>query len=111
MWVGGLRKLMPTISKTCKRPWMPEREAQQGRRTDNSKFYQSSVWRRVRRLKLEINPFCEECERIGEIVPGRVVDHIAPIAQGGEPLAMENLQTLCDRCHNRKSGKEAHRVR
>jgi 5-methylcytosine-specific restriction endonuclease McrA len=49
------------------------------------------------------HPLCVECSGIGQ-----VVDHIIPIRLGGEELSWENLQTMCHRCHNIKSGKEAH---
>jgi 5-methylcytosine-specific restriction protein A len=34
-------------------------------------------------------------------------DHIIPLFKGGKEFDMENLQTLCSRCHNKKSAKEA----
>lgn len=99
---------MPTLKKTVRRPWMPERETQGRRIYANTKFYQSSAWRRLRAEKIARNPLCEECHKMGIIEQGTVVDHIVPINQGGAPLSLDNLQTLCDRCHNRKSGREAH---
>lgn len=99
---------MPIIKKTTKRPWQPERKQQEGRQHSNSKFYQSSRWRRVRASYIMRNPLCVECQRKGLVVPARVVDHITPINKGGAPYLEENLQSLCDRCHNSKSGKEAH---
>jgi len=49
------------------------------------------------------HPLCVECNGVGQ-----VVDHITPIRLGGEELSWDNLQTMCHRCHNIKSGKEAH---
>ena len=34
------------------------------------------------------------------------VDHIEPVADGGHPFDPGNLQTLCDRCHERKTAAE-----
>jgi len=34
------------------------------------------------------------------------VDHITPVADGGHPFDPANLQTLCDRCHERKTAAE-----
>ena len=31
------------------------------------------------------------------------VDHIVPLSQGGAPYDLDNLQTLCLKCHRRKS--------
>ncbi len=99
---------MPTIKKTVRRPWQPERKAQEGRIYSNTKFYTSPKWRRLRELQLQQQPICEECQRKGIITQANVADHIVPINQGGEPLDIENLQSLCHRCHNRKSGREKH---
>ena len=40
---------------------------------------------------------------------GQVIDHILSIKDGGDPLEWDNLQTMCHRCHNVKSGKESKR--
>ncbi len=95
---------MPTIKKSVRRPWQPERKPQEGRIHSNTKFYQSPQWRKLRALQLEQQPLCEDCKTI----PARVADHITPINQGGEPLSIDNLQSLCHTCHNRKSGRESH---
>lgn len=102
---------MPKIEKAPHRPWQPEREAHGRRMYANTKFYASSAWRKLRALKIKLNPICEECATYGRATPGEVIDHIKPINQGGAPLSIENLQTLCHACHNRKSGQEAHTAR
>ncbi len=61
----------------------------------------------IRQLNAE--PLCEECRRGGVVTPATVVDHIVPINEGGAPMDMDNLQSLCAKCHNRKSGAEAHK--
>lgn len=99
---------MPSIKKTCRRPWMTERKPQEGRKYSNTKFYQSTAWRKLRAIKLEQQPLCEECLSRGIHTPAKVADHIVPINRGGAALNIENLQSLCDRCHNVKSAKEGH---
>nr|DAQ46449.1 MAG TPA: hypothetical protein [Caudoviricetes sp.] len=47
---------MPTLKKTVQRPWQPERGVQEGRLYPNTKFYQSTAWRKLRNLKLEQCP-------------------------------------------------------
>lgn len=37
------------------------------------------------------------------------MDHITPINEGGDRYDFNNLQGLCDKCHNKKSGREAHK--
>lgn len=77
-------------------------------KVDNSKFYQSKQWRRVRKLYVTENPLCEHCEKRGIITEVQEVDHIKPLRLGGAKFDFENLQSLCKSCHGRKSGKEAH---
>ncbi|MTI32806.1 HNH endonuclease [Xanthovirga aplysinae] len=98
---------MPKLPIGRKRPWVPERKAQ-GRRTEETKFYQSSAWRRLRNAFIKDNPLCVECHAKGIVSPANVVDHIVPIRKGGAELNIKNLQSLCSPCHNRKSGREAH---
>ncbi|NPV52640.1 MAG: HNH endonuclease [Firmicutes bacterium] len=69
------------------------------RRADKEEqaFYTSERWRRLRKWKLMQNPLCEECGALAQIV-----DHIKPIKEGGDPMLIDNLQSLCIACHNRK---------
>lgn len=69
------------------------------RRTDleEQAFYKSERWKRLRKWKLMQNPLCEICGAVAQ-----VVDHIKPIKDGGDWMAIDNLQSLCVRCHNVK---------
>lgn len=100
---------MPTIPKPTRKSYLPERKVQERRLHPNSEFYQGRQWRRVRANYLQHYPLCAECAAQGRITPARVVDHIKPINEGGARYDFRNLQGLCDKCHNRKSGREAHR--
>ncbi len=102
---------MPTLKKSVHRPWMPKHEPHAGRTNPNTKFYQSRAWRKLRVVKLAQQPICEDCFLRGIATPAQVVDHIVPINKGGAPLDLNNLQSLCYACHNRKSGQEAHPTR
>ena len=97
---------MPTIKRTCRRPWQPKHDPQSGRRHANTEFYQSTAWRKLRAIKLHQQPLCEECLRRGAMTPAQMVDHIRPINEGGAALDLRNLQSLCNSCHNRKSARE-----
>lgn len=79
-----------------------------GRRHANTEFYRSTAWRKLRAEQLRRQPLCECCLAQGRYTPARVVDHIRPVNLGGAPLDLENLQSLCAVCHNRKSGTERH---
>lgn len=72
----------------------------------SDRFYDLRVWRKVRRLKLEQDPLCEHCRRMGRLVPAEHVDHKKPISQGGEALDLANMQSLCPPCHSRKTARD-----
>jgi len=55
---------------------------------------------------LERWPLCSWCSDVGRVKPARVVDHIVRVRDGGEFWDLNNLQTMCDACHNAKSGRE-----
>jgi 5-methylcytosine-specific restriction protein A len=73
---------------------------------ENRGFYSSAKWQRLRGWFIRRNPMCVLCLR-----PAEVVDHILAIKDGGEALSDANLQSLCNRCHQRKRGQEAHHIR
>ena len=73
---------------------------------NNQEFYKTYHWQKVRELQLNKEPLCRECAKKGKTTLATVVDHIRPIEQGGAMLDWDNLQSLCESCHNRKSGKE-----
>ncbi|MEG1806470.1 MAG: HNH endonuclease signature motif containing protein [Clostridia bacterium] len=75
----------------------------------SQRFYQSEEWKLLRKRKLMTSPVCEECLRCGRITPAKICDHIKPISEGGNPLDINNLQSLCWSCHSRKSAKEGSR--
>ena len=89
---------------------MPEKKRTQPNLTDNSSFYNSRKWRALRNYYIQLNPLCEQCKRKGEVVGGQCVDHIRPIRLGGKLTDVSNLQTLCNSCHAKKSGSEAHKI-
>lgn len=74
----------------------------------NREVYNSTRWRKLREEVLYENPFCVRCEEMGILEPATVCDHALPIEQGGAIWDRNNLQGLCESCHNSKSGKEAH---
>ena len=104
---------MPIKPKKIRRPW--ERQAstpQEGRKADDS-FYHTTAWRKTSRAYRKAYPLCEceECEKKERFWPAECVDHIIPIGQGGAKLDWENLQSMNNKCHNRKSARERHQKR
>lgn len=66
--------------------------------------YNTTTWKRLRRVKLAEQPLCVICERRGNLVGAVAVDHITPIRQGGPAFPeLTGLMSLCERCHNEKS--------
>ena len=61
-----------------------------------------------RRIRERDCGLCQECKRQGRTTAGYPVDHIIALADGGTDDD-ENKQTLCQRCHDQKTAKEARR--
>lgn len=101
---------MPKLPPPPKRPWLPERKAQEGRKLQDG-FYHTPAWRRLRNAFIKAYPLCAACEERGILKEGKVVDHTKPRRlYPALELDWNNLQTLCDSCHNSKSGKEGSKV-
>ena len=67
-------------------------------------FYATSEWRRLRDWYRGRYPLCEECQRQGRVTAAELVHHKREISQGGEPLDVDNLESLCRSCHSRVHG-------
>jgi 5-methylcytosine-specific restriction protein A len=69
-------------------------------------MYNNNRWRNARKMFLQDNPLCAECERQGRIKAAGVVDHIRP-HRGNQALFwdMDNWQSLCKSCHDKKTGR------
>ena len=98
---------MPTLPKTKLRPWIPKKPDRMYD-ADNSSFYSSKRWRSLRNYFIQKNPLCAQCKRNKIIKGAQCVDHIKPLRLGGSPVDENNLQSLCNNCHDKKSSREAH---
>ena len=100
---------MPSIPKTLKRPvWAGERKPYEtGRVTARWDGYNKPYWRDFRSSFVQANPLCcvDGCRQ-----PTYYADHIVPvldyIAQGGSPIDPDNIQPLCYKHGNQKTGRE-----
>lgn len=76
-------------------------------------LYASALWQGdLRPAQLLAEPWCRECAKRGLRTPATVVDHIRP--HRGDPALFAdrgNLQSLCERCHNRKTARERAQTR
>lgn len=73
------------------------------------RFYESPAWKRLRHIKLSRQPLCEQCIKENRLTKADMVDHIVEIRDGGSPLDIDNLQSLCRSCHAVKSNRERSR--
>lgn len=73
-------------------------------------WYQTPIWKQLRREHLGEHPCCVKC--LSEGAPpaqarGNVVDHIQPHAGNWDKFAdPANLQTLCKKHHSSKTARE-----
>ena len=84
-----------------------ERVRRAERSTQDLRFYHSSVWLRFRKMVLAKRSLCEmDCKDRGLLNPGKDVDHIKPLAKGGEPLSEDNVRVGCHACHSRRTARD-----
>lgn len=78
-----------------RRTWSPDRPPPEKRGY-------GTAWRKLRKIILHRDPICRVCG----IAPATEVDHVTPLAAGGDN-SDENLRGICEDCHGRKSAREA----
>lgn len=66
----------------------------------------SAAWQRLRRIKLTMDPLCEdphgEHARTGRTATATQAHHVLPLATHPElALELSNLMSVCTRCHAR----------
>lgn len=69
-------------------------------------LYHTKQWRRLRKAQLLLHPYCKTCQQFHITTIASVVDHIIEVEDGGEFYDIDNLQSLCPRHHNVKTGAE-----
>lgn len=84
-------------------------------RSKHQAFYQSSQWVKTKTLKKAEHPLCECClkgcshlypnpEKREILTPTYAIDHIIPMSVDYSlRLDYNNLQSLCEICHNKKT--------
>lgn len=73
----------------------------QERGTAAQRGYNSRVWRKVRNIVLRDEPLCRRCKAEGKFKAATVVHHIDEDSRNN---LRDNLEPLCERCHNRHHG-------
>lgn len=96
---------MPTVNRRKK---TDDRKRQP---TSDRRLYNLKVWKDLRKIKLLQNPLCEICEYYStytDCTSNSPIDHAIRVENGGAPLDIRNLMTMCKVCHDTKSRFEAH---
>jgi 5-methylcytosine-specific restriction enzyme A len=83
-----------------------ERERSRARREATKGVYKTRMWERRRIQVLTRDPFCADGRVCGGKAPSMEVDHVKPLAEGGERYAMANLRGTCTACHEAKTAAE-----
>ena len=90
--------------KQAHKRWDDRRESAQSRGYDGT-------WQKVREMKANDDPLCEECLGHGIEKPLDLVHHILPIETHPElRLVMENLMSLCKDCHIKFHSKKENKT-
>ena len=63
-------------------------------------------WKRLRLTHLAREPLCRMCLKANRYTSASEVDHILPLAAGGERFDSNNLQSLCRPCHQEKTRED-----
>jgi len=68
--------------------------------------YNTTAWRKLRALHLNLHPFCEHCLAAGKHKTANTVDHRIAISQGGDPFpSHDGLASYCAGCHSAKTAR------
>ena len=90
-----------------KRPLTHSKRVYDHHHENGKNIYKSQRWVKLRAELIRQQPTCQHCLQYGIVTPGKIVDHIIEIEDGGAVWDINNLQHLCHACHNRKTAKEA----
>lgn len=93
---------MLTASGYC-----PEHKPKKERTTSEAWHYLYTSprfrWQDRRQAQLLAEPFCRECAKQGVRTPAMDVDHVEPHRGDIKKFMTGELQSLCHRCHSRKT--------
>lgn len=80
------------------------------RNLDATSFYNSTQWKKVRKqILIRDGGLCVRC---GGTSKRMIVDHIIPLEiDYSLRLRLDNLQTLCNPCHNAKTQEDENKYR
>ena len=101
----------PGCSALTREGYCPKHKPKPAARRESAEYhawYSLSVWTDdLRPTQLLREPWCRECAKRGIRTRATVVDHVEPHRGGGARfIDRANLQSLCKRCHDRKTALE-----
>ena len=77
------------------------------RRLPSSQRGYDARWRIVRDAQLFDFPLCALCRKKGRATSATCVDHLVPVLVNPDLIYdLDNLQSLCKPCHDRKTARE-----
>lgn len=75
------------------------------RKKERQQVYNTSRWRKLRELKLQLSPCCEICGSIENLNVHHITSpfggYLAPDVYDTLAYDINNLQTLCAECHQK----------
>lgn len=72
----------------------------------NDPRYKTARWQKLRAYILRSNPLCRYCGAVAN-----TVDHVVPVAGGGDFWCMDNLAPACAACNYSKADTPAEEFR
>ena len=100
---------MPKRPTYKRRSWIvPAKPFDHSKGWEQNPFYNSTRWRKVRKIFIQNNPLCKHCkDNNNRVVPATDVDHVVPLRISPErSFDFSNLQSLCRSCHAKKSAED-----
>jgi 5-methylcytosine-specific restriction protein A len=66
----------------------------------------NKTWRGVRKIKLQINPLCEQCSLDDRVTVASMVHHKQTVKDRPDlRLEIGNLESMCVSCHGKRHAK------
>lgn len=101
----------PGCSALTREGYCPKHKPKPAARRESAEYhawYSLSVWTDdLRPTQLLREPWCRECAKRGIRTRATVVDHVEPHrGEWAKFIDRANLQSLCKRCHDRKTALE-----
>lgn len=105
----GCNEIITATEKYCAKHLInnvAELKTKQRDRESPSKRGYDRNWEKIRKHKLSITPLCEDCRAKNKIKTATEVHHIKKIRDYPElRLTLNNLMSLCERCHKSRTAK------